>query len=60
MKEKEISGGDVRICIIRMCWKCNSVANLSRIEPTVFTDAISEMVFECSACSTVIRRTLRN
>jgi hypothetical protein len=60
MQEKEGSAGEVRSCTIRMCWKCNSVANLRRIEPTIFTDAISEMVFECRGCSTVIRRTLRN
>ena len=58
MDEKEVSASDVRIFIKRMCWKCNSVANLKVIEPTIFTDAISEVVFECSACSTVIKRTL--
>jgi hypothetical protein len=60
MKEKEVSAGNVRVYVTRTCWKCNNLASLKIIEPTVFTDAISELVFECSACLTVIKRTLRN
>jgi hypothetical protein len=58
MEGKEALARDVRISVKRMCWKCNGVANLKMIEPTIFTDAISEVVFECSECSTVIKRML--
>jgi hypothetical protein len=60
MEEKEVSVGNVRIFLKRMCWNCNSVAHLKIIEPTIFTDAISEIVFECTGCSTLIKRTLRS
>jgi hypothetical protein len=58
MAEEEVLASDVRTFIKRMCWKCNSVANLKMIQPTIFTDAISEVVFECAECLTVIKRTL--
>jgi hypothetical protein len=60
MEEKEVLAGSVRVYVARICWKCNNLANLKIIEPTIFTDAISEVVFECSSCSTIIKRTLRN
>ncbi len=60
MTEKEVSARDVRIYIMRTCWKCNNLANLKVIEPTIFSDAVSVVVFECSVCSTAIKRTISN
>jgi hypothetical protein len=60
MEQKQAVARDVRIYLMRTCWRCNNLANLKIIEPTLFLDAVSEVVFECSVCLTVIKRTLRN
>jgi hypothetical protein len=60
MTEKEVLASSVRVYIARTCWKCNNLANLKVIEPTISLDGVSEVTFECSVCSMVIKRTMRN